>query len=184
MLRWVVCAKMAGSLLTLTTGRRFLPVLSAMLLTQVACSPASLPRQGPTPIKGSSQTVTVTGEYQPVTIDRIDRLGVEHGKLVLYGSSASVIVDLPNGADQAKANQQWALITESDANGTRTLTFTHEQSLDDFTISLPAGGAELRYGTLYGKTGDDVVVFAWGRNSRSYWGFVTVARPRSNGAHP
>ncbi len=148
-----------------------------------SCSPAST-ATGSTPIKGSSQTVTVTGEYQPVAIDRIDRLGMEHGKLVLYGSPANVIVDLPPGAGQTKANQQWALVTEGEANGTRTLTFTHEQSLDDFTISLPAGDAELRYGTLSGKTGDDVVVFAWGRDSRSYWGFVTITRPRSSVAHP
>ncbi len=158
-------------------------VLSAALVMFSGCSSASTAK-GPTSIQGSSQTVTVTGEYQPIAIDQIDRLSVERGKLVLHGSSATVIVDLPPATDPAKANQQWALVTEGEENGKRTLTFTHEQSLDDFTISLPAGDAELRYGTLSGRAGDDVVVFAWGRDSRSYWGFVTVARPRSNGAHP
>jgi hypothetical protein len=143
-----------------------------------------VPRPGPTPIDGSSQTVTVTGEYQSVAIDRVDRLSVMQGKLVLHGPSTNVAVDLPPGADQPKPNQQWALVTEGETNGQRTLTFTHEQSLDDFTISLPPGDAELRYGTLTGKTGNDVVVFAWGRESRSYWGFVTIARRRPNSTHP
>jgi hypothetical protein len=50
--------------------------------------------------------------------------------------------------------------------------------LDDFTLELPASDAPLRYGTLTGKSGNDVMVFAWGSDGRSYSGYVTI-EPRS-----
>ena len=56
------------------------------------------------------------------------------------------------------------------------MTFTHETTLDDFTLDLPASDAPLRYGTLGGRSGDDVLVFAWGENSKSFWGWVTISR--------
>ena len=56
------------------------------------------------------------------------------------------------------------------------MTFTHETTLDDFTLELPASDAPLRYGSLAGTNGDDVLVFAWGENSQSFWGWVTISR--------
>ena len=152
-------------------------------MASTGCSRLAPVPAGPTPLTGSSQTLSVNGQYASVAIDHIDRLSVDGDQLVLHGSSASVTVPLPPGADQPKPGEHWALVTESNDGGKRTLTFTHEQSLDDFTIRLPASDAELRYGTLPGKTGDDVLVFAWGKDSRSYWGYVTIARA-GGGAHP
>jgi hypothetical protein len=147
----------------------------ACLTASSGCAPPDLDPH-PIPLAGSSQTLTVGGEYAPVAIDHINRLSVDRGELVLHGSSGSVTVPLPAGAGDPKAGGQWALVTEGREGGRRTLTFTHEQSLDDFTISLPASDAELRYGTLSGTAGSDVLVFAWGKDSRSYWGYVTIAR--------
>ena len=142
----------------------------------VACTPPLKPSSGPVSITGDSNTLKVAGEYQPVDIAEIERLTIENGKLMLLSQGASASVDLPTTADQPKPGEQWMLVTESEGPGERELTFTHEQLLDDFTVKLPLNGADLKYGTLSGKDGNDVVVFAWGREHRSYWGYVTIAR--------
>jgi hypothetical protein len=128
------------------------------------------------PVTGSSKTVTVRGEYAPVALDRVTGLALENGRLVIRGPSTNVTVDPPASADPAKPVRGWALVTESTSGDTRSLTFTHETTLDDFTIDLPASDAELHYGVLAGRTGGEVMVFAWGEESRSYWGHVTIAR--------
>ena len=156
--------------------------LLILLIASSGCSPTA--NAGPTPISGSSQTLVVSGQYAPVALDRVDRLSVDAGQLVLHGPSGNVTVPLPSVAGKPKPGEQWMLITESKADDKRSLTFTHEQSLDDFTITVPAGDADLRYGTLSGTSGDDVLVFAWGRASRSYWGWVTIAHGPGVGAHP
>jgi hypothetical protein len=159
---------------------------SALLVWLVAssgCSAGAPASDGPTSLTGSSKTLTVSGQYAPVAIEHIDRLAVDGGSLVLHGSSATVTVPLPPGAGQPKPGNQWVLVTEGKTEGKRTLTFTHEQSLDDFTIELPVSDADLRYGTLGGTAGGEVLVFAWGKDSRSYWGYVTIARI-GGGANP
>jgi hypothetical protein len=95
---------------------------------------------------------------------------------VVRGSSSEVTVDLPASVDAARPNRGWALVTESGTGPMRTLSFTHETSLDDFAIELPAGDAHVYYGGLAGRSGEDVVILAWGEESRSYWGYVTITR--------
>ena len=160
-------------------GRTSLFLLSLALA--IACSPA--PRRGPTAIEGSSDARRVSGTYQYLDISQVDTFAIENGKLAIKGPSGTVVVDLPPGAGEPKQGQQWALTTEGQANRRPTQTFTHEQSLDDFTISLPLDGAELKYGTLAGENGEDVLILAWGRNNRSYWGHVRIVR-KDAGARP
>jgi hypothetical protein len=161
------------------------PIIVVAMLTCHACSPASSNR-GPTRIEGSSQTLTVAGEYAPVAIERIERLSLAGRTLVLHGPSSERVVPLPADATEPKPGDQWVLVTEGKAaDGKRTMTFTHAQSLADFTINLPYSDAELRYGSLAGKTaGEDVLVFAWGKDSRCYWGYVTITRSAEGSANP
>lgn len=129
-------------------------------------------------LTGSSQTLAVRGEYASVALDRVDALTIDGGKLRLLvrGGSNSVTLDPPASADPAQPNRHWALVTESTNGGKRVVTFTHDMSLDDFTIELPPSDADLHYGALASRTGGDVLVLAWGANGRSYWGYVSIRR--------
>jgi hypothetical protein len=153
------------------TGRRLLLPIQIVLLA--ACARAAADRA---PLTGSSKTLAVRGEYNAVAIERIDGMAIRDGRLALRGAQATVAVDLPPAADAASPGRGWSLVTEAATQGGRTVTFTHEITLDDFTIDLPASDAPLRYGTLGGRNGDDVLVFAWGENAKSFWGYVTIAR--------
>lgn len=128
------------------------------------------------PITGTSATLNVAGEFQPVALDAVERVSIDGGRLVLHGGSDSAAVDLPPAADPSQANRGWALVTDGEDGDTRSLTFTHEMSLDDFTLELPASPAPLKYGSFAGRDGNDVLVFAWGAESRSYWGWVTIRK--------
>lgn len=143
------------------------------LLLLAACAGAAADRG---PLTGSSKTLTVRGEFSAVALDQIDGMALRDGKLALRGSQTTIAVDLPPTADATKPGRGWSLVTEASANGHRTVTFTHETTLDDFTLELPASDAPLRYGSLGGLSGDDVLVFAWGENSKSFWGWVMIGR--------
>jgi hypothetical protein len=114
------------------------------LLATVGCS-KTLPEQGP--LIGTSQTVKVSGEYQRVALDSVDRITIEGGKLVLHGPSSTLPVDLPPSADPEQKN---------------------------FTISVPASNGPVSYGSLGGRDGNDVLLFAYGTASRSFWGWATI----------
>jgi hypothetical protein len=148
-------------------------LVPACVVLAAACARAAADRA---PLTGESKTLTVRGEYALVALDQIDGIAIRDGRLALRGSSATTSVDLPSMADPSKAGRGWALVTETAAGGQRSVTFTHETTLDDFTLELPASDAQLRYGTLGGRNGEDVLVFAWGERSRSYWGWVTIVR--------
>jgi hypothetical protein len=148
-------------------------LLPVQIVVLVACAPAAADRA---PLVGTSKTLTVRGEYTAVTIDRIDGMALRDGKLAVRGSQATIAIDLPPSADATKPGRGWALVTETSTDGRRSVTFTHETTLDDFTLELPASDAPLRYGSLAGKSGDDVLVFAWGENSQCFWGWVTISR--------
>jgi hypothetical protein len=148
-------------------------LLPAQFVVLVACAPAAADRA---PVVGASKTVTVRGEYNAVAIDQVDGMALRDGQLALRGSQTTIAVDLPPPADATKPGRGWALVTETDTRGRRSVTFTHETTLDDFTLELPASDAPLRYGSLGGKSGEDVLVFAWGENSQSFWGWVTIER--------
>jgi hypothetical protein len=150
-----------------------LSLIPLQILILAACAQAAADRA---PLTGMSKTLTVRGEYNAVALDQVDGMSIRDGRLALRGTSATTMVDLPAAADPAQANRGWALVTETTLGDHRSVTFTHETTLDDFTLELPASDAPLRYGSLGGRNGDDVLVFAWGANSRSYWGWVTVVR--------
>jgi hypothetical protein len=155
---------------TMNRARRRCLVL-LMLSNAIACSSA-LPERGP--LTATSDTVTATGEYQSVALDGIERMTIENGKLVLHGSSGTQALDLPANANPEQRNRGWALVTEGETDKARTLTFTQETSVDDFTISVPAGEGQVVYGSLGGRDGSDVLLFAYGSAPRAYWGYVTI----------
>ena len=154
-------------------NRRVL-LLPLHILLLAACARAAADRG---PLTGSSKTLTVRGEYSAVALDGIAGIALQDGKLALRGAEKKIaLVELPPMADANNPGRGWSLVTEANANGHRTVTFTHETTLDDFTLDLPESDAPLRYGSLGGKSGDDVLVFAWGEDSKSFWGWVTIAR--------
>jgi hypothetical protein len=150
-----------------------LSLMPLQLLVLAACAQAAADRA---PLTGTSKTLTVRGEYNAVALDQIDGMSIRDGRLALRGSSTTAMVDLPPSADPAQANRGWALVTETMLGDRRSVTLTHETTLDEFTLELPASEAPLRYGSLGGRNSDDVLVFAWGEKSRSYWGYVTIVR--------
>ena len=113
-----------------------------MTVSVAACSQASASGG---PLTATSRTLSVNGEYQPVELDRVDRVSIDGSRLILHGEHGTAAVDLPANADPSQANRGWALVTEGEGDQTRTLTFTHEMSLDDFTLELPASPAPLKY---------------------------------------
>lgn len=155
-----------------------------------ACAPAAEepaadeqpPLQPAAEILGLSTTLSVAGRFEPVTLDSVDGVAIEGGRLILRGSSTSVGVDLPPSADTAKPVRNWALTTEGTGERGRTFTFINGESLQDFTVELPPGDAPLKFGVFSQRaiSGEpppgDVMVFAWGSASRSYWGYVTIAK--------
>jgi hypothetical protein len=154
---------------------RRLLLLPVQIVMLVACARAAADRAA---LTGTSKTLSVRGEYHAVAIDQIDGMALRDGKLALRGSQTTAAVDLPPAADASKPGRGWALVTETVTNGRRSVTFTHETTLDDFTLDLPASEAPLRYGSLAGKGGEDFLVFAWGENSKSFWGWVTIERSK------
>lgn len=153
------------------TRRAFLCAAAAMLM--VACSKVSATGG---PVTGESKTLVVTGQFSPVAIESVERVSLDNGRLVLHSASTSATVELPPSADPSQANRGWSLVTEGEDGDTRTFTFTHEMSLDDFTLELPNSPAPFKYGSIAGRDGHDILVFAWGASSRSYWGWVRIEK--------
>ena len=144
-----------------------------MSLTTSACS-KPLPEQGP--LTATAEKVTAAGEYRSVALAGIERMTIDNGKLVLHGSSGTLTIDLPANADPEQRNRGWALVTEGESDEARTLTFTQETTLEDFTITVPAGEGQVASGSLGGRDGNDVVLFAYGSAPNAYWGWVTVKK--------
>jgi hypothetical protein len=152
---------------------RRLALIPVQILVIAACAQAAADRA---PLTGQSATMTVRGEYSTVAIDQVDGMSLREGRLALRGPTTTTLIDLPPMADATNAGRGWALVTETAAGDRRVMTFTHETTLDEFTVELPASDAPLRYGSLGGRNGEDVLVFAWGHDGRSYWGYVTIGR--------
>jgi hypothetical protein len=128
------------------------------------------------PLIGTSKTMTVKGQYQPLRIDEVDGVALKGAQLVVRGSFESVTIDLPTMADPTKATRHWALVTESSVGAARLLNFTHDESLDDFTLEVPASDGDIRYGVFVSRTGGEVMVLAWGSEAKCYWAYVTIDR--------
>jgi hypothetical protein len=153
-------------------------VVVASLAGLIGCTPAAA-QSGP--LKGTSKTVVVTGEYSPLALDKVETVSVKDGQLVVTGSFDSVTLPLPAGAEAARPLRHWALVTEANVNDRRTLTFTHDQSLDDFTLEVPPGDAEIHYGVFEGRDGAEVMVLTWGADAKCYWGYVTIVHLPATG---
>ena len=162
----------------MTVSRRTLlsAAFAAVAVTTVLGCAKSLPENGP--IAGASSTLAVAGEYKRATVDNVERITIEDGKLVVHGTSGSQSLDLPASADPDpdQQNRGWALVTEGEEAGARRLTFTHETSLDDFTIAVPASEGQIAYGSLGGRDGNDVLLFAYGSASKTYWGWASITK--------
>ena len=158
-------------------------LLSALLVGSLAvgCT-QSLPENGP--VAGTSNTLAVSGEYKRATVDTVVRITIESGKLVVHGTSGTQALDLPPSADPDQQNKGWALVTEGEDAGRRRLTFTHETSLDDFTIAVPASDGQIAYGSLGGRDGNDVLLFAYGSASKTYWGWASIAKRAAPAQQP
>jgi hypothetical protein len=146
-------------------------VVAAALAGLIACTPAAAQS---TPLKAVSKTVVVEGQYSSLALDTVETVSMKDGRLVVRGSVESATLDLPAGADAAKPVRHWALVTDANVNDTKTLTFTHDQSLDDFTLELPPTDAEMHYGVFEGRDGTEVMVLTWGADGKCYWGYVTI----------
>ena len=160
------------------SGSIRLALATLVALSLAACTskaaPPALPDSGP--FTGTSSTLTVSGEYKRSGIDAVERIAIEDGKFVLHSTANTEPHDLPPTADPAQQNKGWALVTEGEEDGSRRLTFTHETSLDDFTIVVPASDGQVSYGSLGGRDGNDVLLFAYGSGSKTYWGWATIGK--------
>jgi hypothetical protein len=145
--------------------------MAVSLVGLIGCAPAAAQSGS---LKGTSKTLNVQGRYSPLALDRVDTVSIKDGQLVVRGSFDSVTVALPAGADHTRPVRHWALVTEANVNGVRQLTFTHDQSLDDFTIEVPPTDAEVHYGVFEGPDGAEVMVLTWGADAKCYWGYVTI----------
>jgi hypothetical protein len=145
------------------------------------CSPRAedspqAPPSGPVAIIGESKTHDVRGEFRPIALDRVVGLALEDGKVVVRGPSGTVALELPASADTSRPNPGWVLVSEADMGDKRLVSFTHQTSVEDFSLVLPPGQAELRYGAFSGRNGGDVLVFAWGDSAPSHAGYVEIVR--------
>jgi hypothetical protein len=164
------------------------PLFTLVALLSAACAetpepPPPPPAEDPTPrpLTASSDTLTVNGEYAAIALDQVNGLAVENGKIAVRGANSSTLVDPPASADVTRPSRRWMLVTEADVDNKRVLVFTHEESLDDFTVELPSSEAPMRFGVFERPGGGEVLVLAWGEDSRSYWGHVTIdRRPKQN----
>jgi hypothetical protein len=150
---------------------RVAPVVVASLVGLIGCAPAAAQ---PRALAGTSKTVIVKGQYSSLALDKVDTVSMKDGQLVVRGSFESVAVTLPAAADPTKPVRHWALVTEANVNDRRVLTFTHDESLDDFTLELPPTDAGVHYGVFEGRDGAEVMVLTWGADSKCYWGYVTI----------
>ena len=132
---------------------------------------------GPRQLTASSKDFTVHGEYSPVTLDRVDGLKVEHGRLVLKGAPADVVVDLPAAADADHPARHWALVTDAHVGGHRMVTFTEAESVKDVSIELPDGEAPIHFDVFAGRSGGEILVFATGDRQAgppSLYGYAAI----------
>ena len=129
----------------------------------------------------ASADYTVRGEYSPVALDRVDALAVEHGRLVLKGSPADIVVNAPAAADLGRPERHWALVTDAHVSGHRLFVFTDAESVRDVSIELPDSEAPLHFDVFALRDGGEILAFALGDRQAaapSLWGYVTIRRKR------
>jgi hypothetical protein len=131
------------------------------------CAGAALAACGGPPDPASPRPLTVT------TSDYVMR-----GEYRLVHEPADLKVNLPADADPARPVRHWALVTDAHVSGRRVVTFTHSESVKDFSIDLPDGDAPLQFAAFASRAGGgEVLVFATGGNDPdqpSFIGHVTI----------
>jgi hypothetical protein len=158
--------------------RSAIPIATATALLCMSGCAKTLPDEAPFTV--SSASATATGHYAPVAIDSVERMTIDAGRLVLHGADQTATFDLPPTADPDEKNRGWALVTEGEGEGSRTLTFTQETSLEEFTITVPEADGQVIYGSLGGRDGRDVVLFAYGSGGKAYWGWALVEKKKAD----
>jgi hypothetical protein len=149
--------------------------LVAILSGGAACK--RLASTGPQKLTVATADYIVSGEYSPVTLDRVDALKVEHGRLVLKGAPADMTVDLPASADPERPARHWALVTDAHVDSHRLFIFTEAESVKDVSIELPDGDAPLHFDVFAARDGGEILVFATGDRQagpQSLYGYVTI----------
>jgi hypothetical protein len=147
---------------------------AAVILFVFSLAACSTPPPDRGDIPGTSAKFTVKGSFERIEMNRVDSVAIEDGKFVVHGVGIAK-KDVPGDADPSQPAGHWSLTTETSKGNVRTVTFTHDETLDDFQIDLPAGEAEVHYGTLKAKSGPgQVMLLAWGDNNICYWGYVTI----------
>jgi hypothetical protein len=139
------------------------------------------PAAGSHTLNATSQDYVVHGEYAFVTLDRVESLKVDEGRLVLHGPPADIVLDLPPSADPKRPAHHWALVTDSHLDDRHQFTFSESESVTDITIELPDGQAPLLFDVFAGRAGGEVMVFASGDRTNgppSLYGFFTIERRR------
>jgi hypothetical protein len=159
--------------------RIVLPILALLAAgcreaPEAKASDAVASAPGQVQLVGQSDKYVVTGMYQPIVLDSVEHLSRNEDRVRVDGPHGSVAVSLPAEADTSQPNPRWRQISETDNDEGRLITFTHQSTLDQFAIQLPASDAELHSGAFLDRKGGDVMVFAWGENGHCYWGYVIV----------
>jgi hypothetical protein len=132
---------------------------------------------GPQTLTVDSKDYTVRGEYSAATLDRVDALKVERGRLVLKGAPADIVVDLPAAADLERPARHWALVTDAHPDGHRLVVFTEAESVKDVSIELPDGEAPLHFDVFASRDGGEILVFATGdrqTGSPTLYGYAAI----------
>jgi hypothetical protein len=162
------------------TPRRALSAISACVAVTVSITGCGGRAAGPHTLMASSKDYAVHGEYAFVALDRVDSLKVDEGRLVLHGSPADVVLDVPS-ADPRRPARHWALVTDAHVNDRHQFTFSESESVTDITIELPDGQAPLHFDVFAGRAGGEVMVFASGDRvdgPPSLYGSLTIERRR------
>lgn len=146
-----------------------LPLATAFIIS--ACGEAMAQA---VPVRSVGGTMPVSGQYARLQLDRVDGVSITEGRLVARGSIESVPLDVPAFVDTSQVVRHWALVTEANVDDKKVLTFTHAQSLDDFTIELPPTDADIKYGVFAHREGGEVMVLTWGREARCFWAYLII----------
>ena len=160
------------------SGRLIAPVgfVLVVLMGGAAACERTVP-VGPQTLTVASKDYTARGEYSAATLDRVDALKVERGRLVLKGAPADIVVDHPAAADLERPARHWALVTDAHLEGHRLVVFTEAESVKDVSIELPDGEATLHFDVFASRDGGEILVFATGdrqTGSPTLYGYAAI----------
>jgi hypothetical protein len=154
-------------------------VVAALVATLGGGAACQAPSSGPQRLTVTSADYTVSGAFTLLTIDRVNGLRVENRRLVLTGTPADVVLEVPASLDPERPARHWALVTDAHVDGHRLVVFTEAESVKDVSIELPDGEAPLHFDVFATGDGGEILVFATGdrrAGAPSLYGHVTIER--------